>query len=75
MTSLRITAIEWATLEGRRPRSAGGNARLGVHGDAIRLPIIRLTTEDGASGFGASWAIREQAAQLLGASLDSVFSM
>src|ERR1051325_1984232 len=76
-TSPRITTIEWGTLEGRRPRIAGSNARLGVHGDAIRLPIIRLTTDDGASGFGASWASREHAhaAQLLGAPLDSVFSM
>jgi L-alanine-DL-glutamate epimerase-like enolase superfamily enzyme len=69
-----IVAIEWAWLKGRRPRSAGCNARLGVHGDSIRIPIVRLTTDEGNTGFGASWAGHEQASSLLGAMLDDTFS-
>jgi L-alanine-DL-glutamate epimerase-like enolase superfamily enzyme len=45
-----------------------------VHGDAIRLPIVRLTTGDGATGFGACWASPAQAAQLLGNSLEDIFA-
>src|SRR5680860_267067 len=47
-----ITRIDSAVIEGKRPRPAGSNARLGVHGDTVRLPLVRLTTSDGASGFG-----------------------
>jgi L-rhamnonate dehydratase len=74
MTHLHIARIEWAQLESKRPRSAGANARLGVHGDTIRLPLVRLTTDDGASGFGFSWASPEQLKLLLGTTLESLFS-
>ncbi|HRJ42549.1 MAG TPA: hypothetical protein PL105_11740, partial [Caldilineaceae bacterium] len=49
-----ITRIEWAPLVGERPRLAGSNARLGVHGRAVTCPLARVTTADGASGFGWS---------------------
>ncbi len=74
MTSARIVKVERAVLEGRRPRGVGCNARLGDHGDRTRLPIVRLTADDGATGFGASWATPEQARQMLGVSLDDAFS-
>jgi L-rhamnonate dehydratase len=74
MTSPTLVRIEWGTLQGRRPRSVGCNARLGVHGDTIRLPVFRLTDSDGATGFGPSWAGRDQAERLLGLALDEVFS-
>ena len=61
----RIVRIEWGRLEGRRPRIAGANARLGMHGDLIHLPLVRLTTEDGATGFGLSGASREDLDALL----------
>jgi L-rhamnonate dehydratase len=70
----RIVRIEWGTLEGRRPRKAGSNARLGEHGIAVRVPIARLTTEDGASGFGACRAARDVLAALVGVRLDDAFS-
>ncbi len=47
-----ITRIEWAPLGGERPRLAGCNARLGVHGKRVTCPIARITSSDGASGFG-----------------------
>jgi L-rhamnonate dehydratase len=69
----RIVRIEWGRLEGQRPRWAGSNARLGDHGSTIHLPLIRLTTADGATGFGPSWAGQEQAERLLGVPLSDAF--
>lgn len=71
--SSRIDRIEWGTLEGKRPRSAGCNARLGSHGDIIRMPIVRLNTADGASGFGVCRAGPKDLPRLLGQSLEDVF--
>jgi L-rhamnonate dehydratase len=70
---VRIAGVEWAWLTGRRPRSLGSNARLSMHGDVVRWPVVRLTTEDGTAGFGLSNATPEQATTLLGASLDNLF--
>jgi L-alanine-DL-glutamate epimerase-like enolase superfamily enzyme len=61
-----ITRIEMATLVGTRPRPAGSNARLGPHGPTVRLPIVRLTTADGAAGFGRCTATEHQLRTLLG---------
>jgi L-alanine-DL-glutamate epimerase-like enolase superfamily enzyme len=73
MTSPRITRITGGTLEGRRPRHAGSNARLGDHGEIVRVPIVQVTTDDGATGFGRSRAERDTLAPLVGARLDEVF--
>jgi L-alanine-DL-glutamate epimerase-like enolase superfamily enzyme len=73
-TNERIARVEWATLEGKRPRHAGSNARLNEHGVAIRVPLARLFTSDGASGWGACRATPEQANALLGVRLDDLFS-
>ena len=70
----KITRIEWACLEGHRPRSAGSNARLGQHGRIVRVPILRVTTAEGASGFGHSWVSEQEASGLLGQSVKSVFN-
>ncbi len=74
MEEVRIDRIEAATLIGQRPRAAGNNARLGSHGIEVRLPLVRLTTDDGASGFGFSQADRDQASQLLGASVSELLT-
>ena len=68
-----ITAAAWGVLEGRRPRVAGRNARLGEHGDRVRVPLLRLTTRDGAQGFGVCRADRQQGSGLLGRSLGELF--
>ena len=73
MSRQTIQQIEWARLSGERPRSAGCNARLGEHGRVVRLPIARVTTASGVTGFGWSTVTREQAAALVGARLDEVF--
>jgi L-alanine-DL-glutamate epimerase-like enolase superfamily enzyme len=70
----RIVAVEWARLEGRRPRHAGSNARLGAHGITVRVPILRLTTADGSSGFGVYHGSAEQLDELLGTPFDDLFS-
>jgi L-rhamnonate dehydratase len=61
----KIEKIEWALLESTRSRTAGSNARLGVHGNTARCPIMRVTI-DGRTGFGCSLASHEQAESLLG---------
>jgi L-rhamnonate dehydratase len=48
----RIIRIDAVALEGKRPRPAGSNARLGYHGDTVHLSLVRLTTAAGVSGFG-----------------------
>lgn len=69
-----IVRIEWARLEGRRPRHAGSNARLGEHGVTVRVPIARLTTGDGATGFGQCHATVKQSQTLLGRPLSELFA-
>ena len=69
MHQSRITKIEWARLEGLRPRKAGCNARLGDHGQRVATPITRITTDDGSTGFGWSRLGFEQAQALLDTTL------
>ena len=54
-------------------RAAGCNARLGVHGQVVRLPLARLTTDDGATGFGFCRATQEQILDVLGQPLEALF--
>lgn len=63
---MTITAIEAATLSGTRPRAAGRNARLGEHGQDIRVPTVRIVTDEGAAGFGFSKAGADELEPLLG---------
>ncbi|HMN28209.1 MAG TPA: enolase C-terminal domain-like protein [Caldilineaceae bacterium] len=74
MNNPRITTVEWARLEGTRPRKAGCNARLGEHGSIVRVPLARLTTEDGTTGWGRSAATPEQMEQILGRRLAELFT-
>ena len=69
-----IRTVEWAPLVGRRPRSAGSNARLDAHGTSVRVPILRLTADDGSTGFGACHAPRERIADLVGMPLDDIWN-
>jgi L-alanine-DL-glutamate epimerase-like enolase superfamily enzyme len=73
MAADTIISVEYGALSGERPRVAGSNARLGSHGRVIRLPLLRLTTSDGSTGFGACYATREQILTLLGHTLNEIF--
>jgi L-rhamnonate dehydratase len=73
--NLKVISIEWAELEGRRPRHAGSNARLGDHGFTVKLPIARITVEDGSRGWGFCRLDKESARQFLGKHLSDLFSM
>ncbi len=73
MGNTRIVQIEWGVLEGQRPRHAGSNARRGDHGITVRVPLARVTTSDGAMGWGRCNAGRDDLAALLGASLADIF--
>lgn len=69
-----IRQIELARFTGTRPRSAGSNARLGVHGPTIDVPLVRITTADGASGFSRGTARTGGLDALLGVDIDSIVS-
>lgn len=69
-----IVTVEWTELIGKRPRHAGRNARLGAHGIDVRVPVARLTTEDGTQGFGVARAAAEDAQRIIGRTLDDLFN-
>lgn len=75
MTSTeRLVRVEWATLEGQRPWSLGKNARLPAHGNRISVPICRLTTSEGARGFGPGQPGIDLVYEALGLPLARLFS-
>lgn len=63
---MTIASIETATLTGTRPRAAGCNARLGAHGQSVRVPTVRIVTDEGVAGFGFSKAGADDLEPLLG---------
>jgi len=69
----RVVKVEWGQLEGQRPRHAGSNARLGEHGLTVRVPIARLTLDDGSTGFGHSRATPLDAQRIVGRALAELF--
>jgi L-rhamnonate dehydratase len=69
-----LVRIEWAELWGSRPRAAGSNARLGPHGATVRVPLARLTLDDGTSGFGLARPTRAEAQDIVGSPLSALFS-
>ncbi|MYC93393.1 MAG: mandelate racemase [Caldilineaceae bacterium SB0661_bin_32] len=75
MRGARIASIEWGTLMGRRPRLAGYNARKKEdHGWDAPVPLARITTADGAAGFGVSTLTRRRAELFLGSPLNDLIT-
>ena len=75
ITHSRVTAVEWVQVESTRPRHAGSNARLGDHGLTIRLPLARITTDDGTTGVGHCRADERITQTILGKSLAELFQL
>ena len=75
MNNSKIDRIECVPLIGKRPREAGCNSRLQVHGLHVKPPIARITTDDGATGFGLSRMSEEDASGLVGAPLSEAFDL
>jgi len=75
MNHTKVTKVEWAQLESTRPRHAGSNARLGDHGLTIRLPLARITTADGSSGFGHCRADERLTGTIVGRPLADLFQV
>jgi L-rhamnonate dehydratase len=67
-----IEKLEWCRLPGKRNRSAGCNARLGVHGDSVPLDLVRVTIS-GTQGFGWSRIKKSRAEELVGKTVGELF--
>ena len=74
MDGARIAKIEAATLVGQRPRIAGRNSRIDVHGLEVAVPLVRLTADDGAAGFGACQVSEAEARGFLGAKVSDLIN-
>jgi L-rhamnonate dehydratase len=72
-SSWRIEKIESVRMKGERRRSAGCNARLGVHGKEVSFTLLRITI-GGIVGYGWSNISREAAKALIGATVNEIFS-
>lgn len=70
---IKIERVEWAILPGERPRPAGRNARLDVHGKEVPLKLARITA-GGVQGFGWSQITPEEARSLIGRSIREMFT-
>ncbi|OMF37944.1 hypothetical protein BK133_02860 [Paenibacillus sp. FSL H8-0548] len=67
-----IEKIEQVQMKGERPRQAGCNARLGVHGKEVSFPLVRITI-GGISGYSWSRISREAAEALIGTPVGEIF--
>ncbi|MDQ0900720.1 MULTISPECIES: enolase C-terminal domain-like protein [unclassified Paenibacillus] len=72
-SSWRIEKIERVLMKGERRRLAGCNARLGVHGKEVSFPLLRITI-GGIAGYGWSNISCEAAKDLIGATVNEIFS-
>lgn len=68
----RVEEIAWAQLPYKRPRIAGCNARLGVHGWGGEVPIARIKIA-GTYGFGWCTLTQDQAQKMVGVPVRAMF--
>ena len=71
----KIVRIEKVVMKFKRPRLIGRNARIGVHGDMVTDPVVRIHTSSGAIGVGWSRLGREEAESLVGKAVGDVFQL
>lgn len=68
----RVEEITWGVLPYKRPRVAGCNARLGVHGPGGNVPVVRIKI-GGIYGFGWCELNREKAGKIIGVPVAALF--
>ena len=73
MLEQKIVRIEWARLQGQRPREAGCNSRLAIHGLYVRPGIAVITTDQGGAGFGWSRISQSEAESLIGTPIADLY--
>ena len=73
--SEKITQIEKVVMKFKRPRNIGRNARIGVHGDTVTDPVVRIHTSSGVIGVGWSRLDRSEAESLIGKSIGDLFQL
>jgi len=71
----KIVRIEKVVMKFKRPRLIGRNARIGVHGDMVTDPVVRIHTSSGTIGVGWSRLGREEAESLVGKAVGDVFQL
>ena len=72
----RIAQIERVTLGLKHPRVIGCNGRIGVHGDRVSDPVVRVHLENGAIGIGWGGRLdRDTAQSLVGKQVADLFSL
>jgi L-rhamnonate dehydratase len=70
----KIVRIEAGVLWGERPRAAGSNSHMQPLGGRVRVPVVRVTLDDGSSGWGLSRVEEDMARSLVGASLSDAYN-
>jgi L-rhamnonate dehydratase len=69
----RIVRVESGVLLGERPRAAGSNAHMQPLGGRVRVPVARVTLDDGSSGWGLSRVDEGTARGLVGSTLSEAY--
>jgi L-alanine-DL-glutamate epimerase-like enolase superfamily enzyme len=70
LRKFKITRVTGFTHVGQRPKMAGKNARLDLHGRQTRDAVLRIATDQGIEGIGESRTTPEAARRLIGRTLD-----
>ena len=68
-----IVGVESARLVGKRPRIVGRNSHLGVHGQIVEEPVVKLATDSGINGWGHSRAKEPDASKIVGKDFWEIF--
>jgi L-alanine-DL-glutamate epimerase-like enolase superfamily enzyme len=68
-----IVRVESARLVGKRSRIVGRNSHLGVHGQIVEEPVVRLATDSGINGWGHSRAKEPDASKIVGKNFWEIF--
>jgi L-rhamnonate dehydratase len=69
----KIVKVEVGVLWGERPRPAGSNSHMQPLGGRVRVPVARVTLDDGSSGWGLSRVDEGTARSLVGATLAEAY--